>query len=261
MTAPEREPKSGPQPAPDLDALPPGVELAWGLRDPGARGPKRGLTLDRIVAAGIRLALTDGIGALSMARIASELGVGTMSLYRYVSAKDELLLLMVDAAIGPPPPPEPGEDWRAGLHRWAIGVWGRYRLHPWALRVPISAPPYGPNNVAWLENGLAALAGTPLAEQEKLSTVLLLSGFVRNVATLTADLLAGAAGESVMPGYGAMIGRLTTAEQFPALHRAVASGALDDDDDIEVELDFGLERILDGIEVLIDAGGGRLTSR
>ena len=92
-------------------------------------------------------------------------------------------------------------------------------------------------------------------EADKLSTVLLLSGFVRNVATLSADFAAGAGGEAVMPGYGAIVTQLTTAEQFPALHRAIASGVLDDDDDIEIELEFGLERILDGVEVLIKRTG------
>jgi hypothetical protein len=105
---------------------------------------------------------------------------------------------------------------------------------------------------------LAALAATPLSEEEKLSTVLLVSGFVRNVATLSADFQAGAASEAVMPGYGEMLTRLTTAEKFPALHRAIASGVLDEDDDIEIELEFGLERILDGMAVLIDRiGSGR----
>ena len=98
--------------------------------------------------------MTEGIGALSMTRVAAELGVGTMSLYRYVAAKDELLTLMVDGALGAPPPAPPGEDWRAGLSRWAVGVRAAYQRHPWALRVPISAPPLGPNNVAWLENAL-----------------------------------------------------------------------------------------------------------
>ena len=233
-----------------------------GTARPGARGPKRGLTLDRIVSAGIKVALTDGIGSLSMARVASELGVGTMSLYRYVTAKDELLLLMVDAALGTPPPPQPGEDWRAGLRRWALGVWAAYRRHPWSLRVPISAPPLRPQ-----QRRLAGQRAWPrwpthrCPSRRSSPAVLLVSGFVRNVATLIADLLAGAAGETVMPGYGTLLTRLTTAEQFPALHRAIASGALDDDDDIEVELEFGLERILDGIAVLIDeTGGGRLIS-
>jgi AcrR family transcriptional regulator len=246
---------SEPQPPRVAEAIPPVLQLAWGLRDAGSRGPKRGLTLARIVAAGIKVAHTDGVGALSMARIAGELGVGTMSLYRYVAAKDELLNLMVDTALGGPPPPAPGEDWRAGLRRWALGVWEAYRRQPWVLRVPISGPPYGPNNVAWLDNGLAALANTPLAEADKASTVLLLSGFVRNVATLSADFAAGSAGEAVMPGYGTVLTQLTTAEQFPALHRAIASGVFDDDDEIEVELEFGLERILDGVAVLITRTG------
>jgi AcrR family transcriptional regulator len=239
------------------DGIPPSLQLAWGLRDGGSRGPKRGLTLEQIVSAGITLAHSDGVGALSMARIAAELGVGTMSLYRYVSAKDELLLLMVDAALGTPPAEVPGETWRAGLRRWALGMWAAYLRHPWALRVPISAPPLGPNNVAWLDNGLAALTATPLPEQDKLSTVLLLSGFVRNVATLSVDLMAGAGGDEVLQGYGALMTRLASAERFPALHRAISSGALDDDDDIEVELEFGLERILDGVAVLIDGAARR----
>jgi AcrR family transcriptional regulator len=250
------------------NGIPASLELAWGLRATGSRGPKRGLTLERIVAAGIKLADTDGVGALSMARIAAELGVGTMSLYRYVTAKDELLMLIVDAALGAPPPPAPGEDWRAGLRRWALGVWEAYRRQPWALRVPISGPPYGPNNVAWLDNALAALADTPLTEADKVSTVLLLSGLVRNVATLSADFAAGAAeaggageageaGEAVAPDYGAVLTRLTAPEQFPALHRAIASGVLSDDDDIATELEFGLERILDGVSVLIERTGPR----
>ncbi len=236
----------------DRPAIPPSIELAWGLRDRGTRGPKRGLTLDRIVAAGIKVALTDGIGGLSMARVAGELGVGTMSLYRYVAAKDELLTLMVDAALGPPPRAEDGEDdWRAGLTRWSVGLRDAYRRHPWSLRVPISAPPLGPNNVAWLERALRSLSTTPLSEQDKLSCVLLLSGFVRNDATLTADFAAASGGQPVMPGYGVMLSQLTPSDGFPALHRAIESGSLDDEDDIDAEFDFGLERILDGIDVLI----------
>jgi hypothetical protein len=85
------------------------LELAWALRRDGTRGPRRGLTLEAVVDAGIEVAGTEGVGALSMARIAKRLGVGTMSPYRYVAAKDELLTLMVDTALGPPPAlPEPG---------------------------------------------------------------------------------------------------------------------------------------------------------
>jgi AcrR family transcriptional regulator len=233
--------------------LPPVMELAWGLRERPSKGPRPGLTLDRIVAAAVKVALVDGLGAVSMSRVAAELGASTMSLYRYVSAKDDLLTLMVDTSLGlPPPAGTPDEDLRAGLTRWATGVRAAYQRNPWALRVPISAPPLGPNNVAWLEEALRCMAATPLSEQQKVSTVLLVSGFVRNEATLNADVTAGAAGQTVRFSYGAALRRLTDAAHFPAVHRVIASGAFDDeDDDLDGEFDFGLARILDGVEVLI----------
>src|SRR5262249_7325391 len=175
--------------------IPPSIELAWGRRERGTRGPKPGLTLQGIVRAGIDVAGRDGLDAVSMARVAQELGAGTMSLYRYVDSKDELLTLMVDTALGSPgSDADQGEQgWRAGLDAWARGVLRAYNGHPGALKVPITAPPLGPNNVAWMERALSAMADTPLSESEKLSTLLLLSGFVRSHATLTADLASGAA--------------------------------------------------------------------
>jgi AcrR family transcriptional regulator len=236
--------------------LPASLELAWGIRSKAGRGPKPGLTLERIVEAGITLARRDGLGSVSMARVARELGASTMALYRYVAAKDELLILMVDAALGPPPGAHAARDgWRAGLQRWADALRTAYRTHVWVLRVPISAPPIGPNTIAWLEDGLRCLAATPLVETEKLSTILLISGFVRSEETLLADMTAASGGERMMPGYGAMLLSLTSAAEFPALHRAIASGSLDDDDDLDQEYDFGLARILDGVEALIARAG------
>jgi AcrR family transcriptional regulator len=245
------------EPEEDLPPLPPGIELAWGLRGRPRRGPKPGLTLERIVAAGIKVAATEGVGVLSMGRVASELGVGTMSLYRYVAAKDELLTLMVDAAIGAPPGGDhPEEDWRAALTRWAVGVRAAYRRHPWALRVPISGQQVlGPNNVAWLEAGLRALGSTALSEQDKAATVLLVSGFVRGEATLNADLAAGWFREPSMT-YGALMERLTDPIRFPAIRRAIASGAFDDDDNPDAQFHYGLGRILDGIGRLDASPGG-----
>jgi AcrR family transcriptional regulator len=242
--------------------IPPSIELAWGLRGQGTRGPKRGLTLERIVAAGIAVAARDGLDAVSMAGVAQELGAGTMSLYRYVDSKDELLMLMVDTALGSPSSDsaDVAEGWRAGLDAWARGVRGAYRDHPWTLKVPITAPPLGPNNVAWMERALTAMADTPLAEPEKLSTLLLLSGFVRNHATLTADLASGAAAAPPAATYGAILSQLADDTAYPAVHRAIASGSLDDEEeDFEADFEFGLARILDGIESLIAVkrDGGR----
>ena len=234
--------------------IPPSIELAWGLRDRGTRGPKRGLTLERIVAAGIAVAARDGLEAVSMAGVAKELGAGTMSLYRYVDSKDELLMLMVDTALGPPSSDSAHvvDGWRAALDAWARGVRRAYSDHPWTLKVPITAPPLGPNNVAWMERALTAMADTPLAESEKLSTLLLLSGFVRNHATLTADLASGAAAAPPAATYGAILSQLADDAAYPAVHRAIASGSLDDEEeDFEADFEFGLARILDGIESLI----------
>ena len=80
-----------------------------------------------------------------------------MSLYRYVAAKDELLALMVDAALDDAAraAAPAGEGWRDGLSRWAWTYHDALRRHPWVLRIPISGPPVTPNQVAWLEDGLA----------------------------------------------------------------------------------------------------------
>jgi AcrR family transcriptional regulator len=244
------QPSEGLEP-PEAPQLPPSLELLWGLREAGSRGPRRGLTLEGIVDAGIHVAEAEGVGALSMARIAKQLGVGTMSLYRYVASKDELLSTMVDTALGTPPSPQAGENWRAGLTRWAEGVRSAYQRHPWSLRVPISGPPLGPNNVAWLDNALRALERTVLSEQEKLSCVLLLSGFVRNDVTLALDFAEASGGEPQMPGYGQLLAQLISADEMPSLHRAIASGSLDDPDDPDAEFTFGMARILDGIEALM----------
>jgi AcrR family transcriptional regulator len=238
--------------------LPASIEAAWGLRARPSKGPKPALSLERIVQAAIEVAHADGLGAVSMHRVAAELGTSAMSLYRYVGAKDELLALMFDAAIGTPPAARAGEGWRAGLSGWAWAIRATYRRCPWTLRIPISGPPATPNQVAWMEAGLRSLGGTALSEGDKLSVILLLSGFVRSEATLSADIeaataAAGSTVEAAMTGYGAMLARLTDPGRFPALRAVIEAGVLDDADEPDAEFVFGLERILDGIEALMRA--------
>jgi AcrR family transcriptional regulator len=241
--------------------LPASIEAAWGLRERPSKGPRPGLRLEQIVEAAMRIAAADGLAAVSMGRVAADLGVSTMALYRYVAAKGELLALMVDAAGQPAPAaPAPGEGWRVGLSRWARAELAMYRRHPWVLRIPIGGPPVTPNQVLWLERGLACLRDTGLAEGEKLSVILLLTGFVRNWATLAADLTeaaaSGAGTPATMSGYGRLLARVTDPERFPALHAVIESGVLDGPDDpdgFDTEFVFGLERVLDGVEALVRA--------
>ena len=233
------------------DDVPASIAAAWGRGEARSKGPKPGLTLDRIVDAGVRIAARDGLDAVSMSRVAKELGASPMGLYRYVGAKDELLALMVDAAVGAPPERRPREGWRAALERWAWGYHHALRRHPWVLRVPISAPAITPNATRWLEAGLAGLRPTKLTEPQKLSVMLLLSGYVRNEATLTADLAVAAGESQIMPRWGEALARLADPEQFPELRAALASPAFAADDDPDDEFVFGLERTLDGIDALV----------
>jgi AcrR family transcriptional regulator len=230
------------------DELPASLAAAWGRPAPRGRGPKPGLSLERIVAAGVRVAATEGLAAVSMSRVAAELGASTMALYRYVAAKDELLALMVDAALGPPPGASEQDGWRAGLEHWAWAYHDRLRRHEWVVRIPIAAPAVTPNLTAWLDDGLRALGETPLSEEDKLSALLLLSGFVRNEATLVADM---SAQTEIMVPWARLLRELTDQERFPALRQALASGAFDQDDDPDDEFVWGLERILDGIAALV----------
>jgi AcrR family transcriptional regulator len=266
--------------------LPPALEAAWGLRDQPRRGPKPGLTLPRILEAAIRLADRDGLEAVSMARVAAELGAAPMSLYRHVTSKDDLLELMTDTAWGPPPAPLTG-TWREQLAQWARTMRQGMYAHPWALRVPVSGLPLYPNNVAWFEQGLAALADTPISEQHKASTILLVSGYVRNEVMTGSDVAAavraqaaaaapaeaaaaapaeaeaeaedaGTDGEQLDPGaewmrqYRDLMMKLADPVRFPATARLLESGVFDANDDPDDEFDFGLDRILDGIARLIE---------
>ncbi|WP_432056632.1 TetR/AcrR family transcriptional regulator C-terminal domain-containing protein [Streptomyces sp. bgisy022] len=238
--------------------LPASLEAAWGLRERPGRGPRPGLSLERIVAAAVEIAAAEGIGAVSMGRVAKALGSSPMSLYRYVTAKDELLILMVDAATGPAPAgPSPDTGWRPALARWARDHRAVLLAHPWMLRVPISGPPVTPNVLSWMERGLAALGGTALPPADRLSVLLLVTGFVRNEATLATDLREHVRdGTTGLPGgdltgYGTLLRSLVDARSHPHLREVVDAGVFEDDDNPDYDFEFGLERLLDGVETLI----------
>ncbi len=229
-----------------MTELPGYLAAAWGKQGRPTRGPKPALSLERIVAAGVAVADAEGIDGLSMSRVAAELGTKPMSLYRYIASKDELVALMLDHAGGPPPPIE-ADDWRSGLRRWSHAHLATLRAHPWMLRVPISGPPATPNQLRWLEAGLRQATG--FSPGDKMAVLLLLSGYVRSWATLSADLdAANADPEAMMVDYGAVLRTVVTEAEFPELAKVVDAGvfAFDPDEDPDVDFTFGLERILDG---------------
>jgi hypothetical protein len=88
----------------DSVELPASLAAVWGMYERPTKGPRPGLSIKRIVEATIKIAVTDGLAAVSMNRVAAELGAAPMSLYRYVASKDELLALALDTALGAPSP-------------------------------------------------------------------------------------------------------------------------------------------------------------
>jgi AcrR family transcriptional regulator len=139
------------------------LELLWGTVAPPTRGPKPALTLAKIVDTAVQIADTEGLAAVSMRRVAEELGFTTMSLYRYVSSKDDLLELMQDAAAAPPPGVDIDnmpDNWRDAAKWWASNNLMMFRRHPWFMDIPLSGPPMGPNQVRWMERLLRALEPT-----------------------------------------------------------------------------------------------------
>jgi AcrR family transcriptional regulator len=237
------------------DELPRNVRLAWGLSDPGTRGPRRGLTLDQVLDAAIAVANTEGLEALSMSRVAKELGFTTMSLYRYVDSKDQLVELAWDRAIGPPPELPSAGSWRERFDAWATAEYRGLRAYRWLTEHPIRTAPYWPNNMRWLDAGLGALSETPLDEEAKVQITLTVSLYVISRARFSWELESTVMDDRL--DYPTVMPRILDPEKYPWVLAAVAAGAFDadaDDDPAawhEQDFRFGLERLLDGIDVFI----------
>lgn len=246
----------------DLDRS---LELLWGTRKRPSRGPKPGLSVERIVWAAIEVADAEGLASLSMQRVANRLDFTTMSLYRYVPGKGELIELMLDAVFGQPPfPDDEAATWRAKLEWWAREEFAFYHRHPWTLEVAISGPALGPNRIAWLESALQAISGTGLTENEMLSVALLLTGYDRGAAQISVDVTqaerhTGVSAEQWGPVFARLMEKVIDDERYPMLAGVLASGVFDGPDDApHDDFEFGLQRILDGIAALVEARSPRL---
>jgi AcrR family transcriptional regulator len=250
-------------------ALPPGLDLLWGRRGPGKRGPRPGLSADLIVDAAIRLADAEGLEAVSMARVAAELGFTTMSLYRHVTSKEELLQLMWNAsALSSEKAVLEGGSWRPRLRRWAEVQRGVIERHPWITQLPMAAPPLSPNSLAFVERGLATLDGTGLADGDKLRIIGLLSSYTLSEARMAHDALraakeqaardqatAASGGEPAPPWtFEALLRELVDEQTYPRLHRIAWTSPVDGDGPLSEpeQFMFGIDCILDGVQALID---------
>lgn len=227
--------------------LPRGIALAWGIAADPQRGPKRELTVERIVEVAIEIADAEGLIAVSMNGVAARLGYTTMSLYRYVSAKADLIVLMNDEGLGEPPDHEPiDDDWRAGLRGWAHELAATYARHPWLLDIPIDGVPLTPNSLGWLDWGLRILAPARMTASDAVAAVLMISGLVRWQATIDRAVAGGEQFEAEQ----FVFGELVTPDRYPGLAAALADGGMSEEADDD-PFRFALERALDGLERVV----------
>jgi len=236
--------------------LPNGIALSWGFIKQPKRGPKGDLSIDKIVSAAVSIADKDGLAAVSMNRVAQSLGFSAMSLYRYITSKEDLLFLMQDAVCAIAlPSEEQGLDWRERL-RTFVGICARiYRVHPWFGDIPISGVPVTPNNLRIVDWALRTMRDFPITDSEKIGCILLLSSYARASGMLQRDIERATDPEAFGGrAYTEALKRLVRAEDYPALYPVVQSGVYtgEEAEPVDDDIDFGLERILDGIAVYLD---------
>jgi AcrR family transcriptional regulator len=241
----------------DRDGVRRSLQLMWGTADEPTRGPKPALTVERIVRVAIDMADAEGLTAMSMRRIATALGVGAMSLYRYVPNKSVLVDLMIDEVHREDvdAAEKVTGDWRERLEAFSRQEWALYLRHPWVLQVPQGRPMLGPNAMASTDIALRAVDGIGLTEDEMLAAVVTVSAFVSGLAktVIEADQAAertGIADDEWWEIQGEFVGPAVAEGKLPLLTKVGEAGAFNSTFD---NFEFGLQRVLDGLGVLIEA--------
>lgn len=234
------------------------LELLWGLQPRTTRGPRPALTIERIVAAALRIADAEGLAAMSMRRTADELGVGAMTLYRYVPGKAELLDLMLDTVYGEMPLRPVDGDWRARLEAVARANRELYLSHPWLLQVATSRPPLGPHVMAKYEYELGAVEGIGLSDVEMDAVVGLVTGYVHGAVRGAVEAQqviqrTGITDEQWWRAHEPLLAKIGDAARFPLASRVgtTVGEQFGAPYDSEHGFEFGLARVLDGIAALL----------
>lgn len=213
-----------------------------------------------VVRTAMAIAGAEGSAALSMRRVATELGVATMSLYRHVSSKDELLVQMIDTAFGDHPfTTPPPDDWLAALEAGARRLWLIFRRHPWVAPVmSLTRPQISPNALAYGEWVMSAMAAAGLGPHHIFKVHITLFSYVRGFAvSLEPEAMAeqetGITYSEYVDEQGDRFAGLMSSGAFPTF-QAVATRA-DFDLDLDEQFEFGLRHLLAGL------AGAPLTER
>ncbi|WP_049573060.1 TetR/AcrR family transcriptional regulator [Nonomuraea sp. SBT364] len=219
---------------------------------PAVAESKGALTVDRIVRAAIAIADAEGLEALSMRRVATALDAGTMSLYRHVPGKEELIDLMAGYVLGRAEPPLPATGgWRERVEAYARAMWALYHRHPWLLRIlTVTRPRLVPNGLARTEWLLRGVEGLSDDLPTMLRAAVTVTGYVQGMAMFLvndqqAEQRTGVGKDEWWQANRGRFHDLVTGGPYPILARIAESG--EDDAGLEEEFEFGLQRLLDGL--------------
>jgi len=234
-------------------------------RERGAQPPRRdrGLSRAEIVSTAIAVADAEGPDAISMRRIARELGAGAMSLYWHVGSKEELLDLMLESIETEIEVPEPSGDWRADLGAFAHRTRAAMSRHRWAMEFIGGRPPSGPNDARNLERLLGLLDG--LADDRLTMNILgtvatyVMGAVMRDAQELRVQrdqerAAAALTEEQLGEEHERYRKSFEASGRYPRIVRLMESGIDPDDPATRDErFQFGLDCVLDGIAARLNA--------
>lgn len=244
------EPAADGRPGAAAGQIPP---VIWMMPDRPARGPRPAHSRAAIATAAVAIADADGLDAVTMRRVAAEIGCGTMTLYRYVPTKDHLFDLMIDTVAGEIDLPGPSGDWRADLRQVALSQRDLLLRHPWLALLQSGRPSFGPNSLRSLEAGFGLIEHLGLDVDGMLIMFNTLISFVRGAAIAElaeqeAQRRTGLTQEEWQDRMAPYVRELMASGRYPMFNRVITEARLPHSDNGPDEgFRLELERVLDGL--------------
>jgi AcrR family transcriptional regulator len=239
----------------------------WAVPPPAERKPR--YTREQIAGVALHIADSHGFGAVTMKRIAAELGAGTMTVYYYVRNKTDIVALMQDAILADVliPGPELPAGWRAAMAAIARRTRQVLMAHPWSL-TSFNDAQFGPNAMRHFEQSLTAVAGTGLPVAARLELIATVDDYVSGNVLHAVESLARARATEEDPAlvtaaiaYG--LSQLQTGDfpELSALHEANAAapggepaGPPMTEAALTSQFERGLQTLLDGLAARMNLG-------
>jgi AcrR family transcriptional regulator len=213
------------------------------------------LSIERVLRAAIGLADSGGLESLTMRGLAHELGVEAMSLYYYISKRDDILDAILDLVVGEIEPARDGADWKAALRNTAISAHEVLERHPWACGLMMSPARVRASRKRYMNSMLGCLRGAGFTAELTDRAYHALDSHIIGSTFWEVGYSTGAPAPAANgpDDYAAAFLRALPADEYPHLaehveqHRAIPEAG-------DVAFEFGLDLILDGLERILATG-------